>query len=92
MNTMLAFWLDEPIYLAGDVVPPGAYHEIGTGRTVTVQQGDRLPSEAGGSLRVYVIVRTEADTGDSATPAHLRTADSQHRSRRELRDDDSDAS
>jgi hypothetical protein len=79
MDTMLSFWLDEPIYLAGDVVPAGIYHEIGTESTVCVEQGGRLPPAMGSALSAYVIVRNTAIREASAHVVRRGAGDSPDR-------------
>ena len=47
----------DEIHLAGELVPPGLYRQIATGRTVSLDHEDRLPGSLDGRVACYVVVR-----------------------------------
>ena len=47
----------DEIHLAGELVPPGIYKQISTGRTVNIEHEDRLPGSLDGRVACYVLIR-----------------------------------
>ncbi len=47
----------DEIHLAGELVPPGTYRQVATGRTIRLDREDRLPGSLDGRVACYVAVR-----------------------------------
>lgn len=49
----------EVLYLAGEVVPPGTYRQVGTKRKIELDRDDRLPGSLDGRVACYVRIENE---------------------------------
>lgn len=47
----------DELYLAGERVPSGVYHQVGTNRTVVLECEDVLPASLDGRVACYTCVR-----------------------------------
>ena len=63
---------DEMLFLAGRLVGPGRYRDLGTGRIVELEQEDRLPASLDGRVACYVRI---AHTWAQTASAHVRRKD-----------------
>ena len=59
------------LFLAGEVVPPGAYREINGGRMVELKTIDRLPATLDGHVACY----SRLMRPDSAVTSHEQRGD-----------------